>query len=271
MNDAQTDITESHAGNILCLRHSFAGNHIITIIDSRFQIGSNHFNSLQFKHIRHSPSPRSYVAFDSMRQGIHTCCRRQTLRHRIHQFRIYNCHSRNIIGVYTNHLLLCIFINYHIINSDLSRSSCRCGQSKSRNSLIAGCSHTFQRFHICKIRIIHYNANAFCRINGRASTQSHNKISTRCLKSIHTFLHISNSRISFYIAEKLIRNMILLKNFNNLICYLEFNQVLVCHKKCFLETSAHSFHRDCLATACSKIRGFVQYHPIHNYALLLFR
>ena len=271
MYNTQAHITESHTGNILSLRHGFASCYIVTIVYRSFQISGNHFNGFQLKHIRHSPSARCYIAFNGMCQGIHSCCGSQSLRHGIHQFRVYNRNSRNVIGVYANHLLFCVLINYHIINGYFSSSAGRCRQSKSGNSLVTGRSYAFQRLHICKIRIIHHNTDTFCRINGRTASQRHNKIRTGLFKSGYAMLYIGNSRICFYITEKFIRNMILFKHFNYLVCDLKTNQVLICHKEGLLKTSANSFYRDCLPAACSEIRGFVQYHPIHNYASLLFR
>ena len=67
-------------------------------------------------------------------------------------------------------------------------------------------------------------------------------------------LYIGNSRIALH-HEKFIRNMILFKHFNYLVCDLKTNQVLICHKEGLLKTSANSFYRDCLPAACSEIRG----------------
>ena len=144
VNDSQAYVAESHSGNILCLRHGFTSYRITAIVYSSLQVLGNHLNGLQFKHIRHHPGSRSNVAFNGMCQGIHTCSRSQALRHRIHQFRVYDSYRRNIVRVYTHHFLGSSLINNHIVDGYLSRSSRSSRQSKSRHCFMMRICYPFQ-------------------------------------------------------------------------------------------------------------------------------
>ena len=88
-------------------------------------------------------------------------------------------------------------------------------------------SHTFQRFHICKIRVVHNNTDTLGCINRRATTQSYNKVGSGSFVSCHTVLHICNSRISFYITIKFVRNLILIKHLDDFGSYPKLNQVFI--------------------------------------------
>ena len=192
-----------------------------------------------------------------MRQSIHTRSSSQPFRHRIHQFRVHNSHCRNVIRVYANHFLTGIFVDNHAIDSHFGSSSCGSRQCEGRHSLMFGIGHPFQRFHICEIRIVHYNTNTFCRINRRTTTQCHDKISTGSFICSHTILYIGNSRIGFYITVKFIRNLIVVEYFDDFGSYTELDKVFICNKKGFLKATSSCFHSNYTPATCAEIRSLI--------------
>ena len=132
-----------------------------------------------------------------------------------------------------------------------------------------GISHTFQRFHIGKIRVIHNNTNPLCRVDRRTTTQSYDKVCTGSLIGSHTILHISNGRVSLYITIKFIRNMIVIKYFNDFGCNTKFDKVFICYEKGFLKATSGCFHSNYTPASCTEIRGLIQNNAIHSCVIIL--
>ena len=161
MNNAQTYIRESHTCNILCYRHTITRFCICRLKHSRFQITGNHFDSFNFKHIAHLPSSLSNQTFNSMCQCIQSRRSSQPFRQSVHQFGIYNGDGRNIIRIYTYHLLFIHFVGNHVVDSHFSSRS-RCSrQSNDRHGFLLSRRHSFQRNHITEFRVISDNADSF--------------------------------------------------------------------------------------------------------------
>ena len=192
-----------------------------------------------------------------MCQSIHTGSGSQPLRHRVHQFRVYDSHGRDVVRVYANHLLTGIFINNHIIDSYLGSRSGSSRQCKGRYSFVFGISYTLQRLHICKIRVIHNNTDSFGSIDRRATPQSYDKISSGSFVSSHTVLHICNRWIGFYITIKFVRYLVFIKYFNDFGSYSKLNQVFIRYKKGFLKATSGCFHSNHTPASGTEVRSFV--------------
>lgn len=140
------------------------------------------------------------------------------------------------------------------------------GQSKSGNSLVTGRSYASTTSSAKSV----YFCNTVPFAVSMEEPPPNATINCGLFKAAAAKpLYVQRGRICFTSLKKFIRNMILFKHFNYLVCDLKTNQVLICHKEGLLKTSANSY-RDCLRQPAPN-RGFVQYHPIHNYASLLFR
>ena len=142
--NTQTYVAEAHTCDILSLRHSFTSHRVVAVVNSSLQVGSNHFDSLQFEHIRHYPCTWSNIAFDGVSQCVHTGSSGQAFRHRIHQFRVYDCYSRDIVRVNAYHLLLGIFVDDNIVDSYFGSCTGSRWERKGRNGLFLSVSYTFQ-------------------------------------------------------------------------------------------------------------------------------
>ena len=192
-----------------------------------------------------------------MSQGIHSRRSSQPLRHGVHQLRIYDSHSRNIVRVYTHHLLTCIFIDNHIIDSNFGSRSGSSRQCESRYRFMFGISHTLQRLHIGKIRVIHNDTDSLSSVNRRSTTQSNDKVCTGSFVSSHSVLYISNSRIGFYITIKFVRYLIVVKHFNDFGSHTKLDQILIRYKKSFLKATSGCFYSNYTPAACTEVRSFI--------------
>ena len=161
MNNAQTYIRECHTCNILRYRHTITRFCICWLKHSRFQITGNHFDGFNFKHIAHFPSSLSNQTFNSMCQCIQSRRSGQPFRQSVHQFGIYNGDGRNIIRIYTYHLLFIHFVSNHVVDSHFGSRSCCSRQSNDRHGFLLSRCHSFQRNHITEFRVISDNADSF--------------------------------------------------------------------------------------------------------------
>jgi len=119
MVDAEADVGEAHAGDVL------AESHFFTSLQIAFygfaQPFADDFNGLQMHHICQFPSALGDIAFDSMYQGIHTSESAQAFRHGCAHIRIDDGDDGDIVGIGTNEFTIFFFIGDDVIDSNFRR------------------------------------------------------------------------------------------------------------------------------------------------------
>ena len=238
MNNTQTTLLNPIPAMYWALWDIASSCDIIAIVYRSFQISGNHFDGFQLKHIGHRPGARCYIAFNGMRQSVHSRCSSQPFRHGIHQFRVYNRYNRNIIRVYADHLLLCIFINYHIIDSDFSGCSSRCGAMQKSGQPYDGLQHPPMTSHLQNPDYSLQCRYLFAVSMEEPPPSATIKSAPDALKADTLFCTFAIVGFAFYITEKLIRNTILFKTSIILSATLKRIRSLSVTKNAFLNLYA---------------------------------
>ena len=132
-----------------------------------------------------------------MCQGIHTCRSCQSLWHRRHHLRIYDCDNRHVVRIYTDEFSLLLDISDNIVDRYLCCCSCCCRHCNDRNTWILGWCCSFQTSYIFEFRIGNDDTDCFGCIHRRSSADCDNIISSRFLKCLNSVLYILNRRIWF--------------------------------------------------------------------------
>ena len=157
-----------------------------------------------------------------------------------------------------------LFICNDIVDSHLGSSTGRGGQCNDRNRLLFSRSHAFQRNNIAEFRIVSNDTDRLGSIDGRTATDGQNKICTRSGKCLHSRFHIGDSRIRFDFTEYFVWNACLLQYLQYLVGNTEFQQILVCRYKCFVQTKTVNLLWQHFTRARSEIRHFVQYKSVNH-------
>ena len=270
VHDTQTDIREAHTGNVLRLGHTLTSHDILTILHSVVEVLMNQLDGLELEHIAHGPGTRRDVAFDGVRQGVHTRSGGQTLRHRHHQLAVNHGAHRNVVRVYADHLLLVLLVRDDVVDRHLRSRTGRRRKGKGRNSTVLRGGHTLQRTYILKLGVVVDDTYRLGRINRRATTQGHDTIGTRSLECSQCIQHILDGRIGLDVRENLIGNRCPLQDLLHLGCYAKFHQIFIRDKHHLLIAAFLNLVGNHRAATCSVVGGFVQYNAIHLVCVLRF-
>ena len=151
VHDAKPYVRETHARDILTERHPLSA--LFGVGDRAAEGFGNQANRFQMEHIRHLPGAFGDIAFNRVRQRVHTRGSRQALGHRSHHFGIDHSNDGNVVYVHADEFALLFDIRNDIINRDLGRRARRRGNRDDGNGRILRRRYAFQRTHVLEFGI----------------------------------------------------------------------------------------------------------------------
>ena len=199
-----------------------------------------------------------------MSERIHTCGSGEASGQRIHQFSIDHGYGRDIIGVDTHHLLFLFLVDYDVVDSGFGSRTGRGGERHHRHALVLRRRTSFERHHVGKLRIGHYNTDTFGGIHGRSATDSNQQIGSRSLESSHTVLHVLHSRIGLHLAEHIVGDSRLVEDIGHHLGHSKLDEAFVSHNQCLFLAKALYHFGEHLARSGSEIGRFVQYKSLNH-------
>ena len=204
-----------------------------------------------------------------MCQSIHTCGRRQSLRHAGHHFRIDYRYDRDIMRIYTYELSLLFFISNNVVDRRLCRRSRSRSHRDHRYSLVLRRCNTFQRNHIAELRVVNDDTDSLTGILWRSATDGNQIISSSLLKSLYPFFHNFYRRICLYFIIDRICIARSVQKICHFLYHLELYEILVCNDQSLLKTSSLHFRQDFLDRTCTMITCFIEHKSVYHRLYLL--
>ena len=173
------------------------------------------------------------------------------------------------MNVHAYHLAVILNICNNIINRNLSRRTCRCGNRNNRNTLVLRRRNALQAPDIRELRILNNNTDCLGSIHGRTAADRDNIIRSRLLKSFHTGLNILNRRIRLNLRIYLIHKSRVIQDIRHLLRYLELNQIRIRADERLLKAPGLRFIRNASDCALAVIGSFIQNKSVYHYRILL--
>ena len=206
------------------------------------------------EHICHFPCSFCSISFNCMSQGIHTCRSSQSLRHRRHHFRIYNCDDRHVMRVNTYKFTFLFYICNNVVNCYFCCCTCCCRNCNDRHTRFLCRCCTFQTSYIFKFRICDDDTDCFRGVHRRTTTNCDNIICSGFLERFYTMLYILDRWICFDIRINFIFQTFFFKDICYFACHIEFDQIRVRTYKSFFECMCFCFICDLSNCSCSVVR-----------------
>ena len=160
-----------------------------------------------------------------MCECIHTGSGGQRSGHGAHHIGIHKRNDGDIVGIYTNHLAILVFIGDHIVDGDLGSSAGCGGDSQNGYAGIFGGSNAFKTAYILEFGIGDDNADGFGGIHRGAAAYSNDIICIGSTECCNTVLYIPNRRIGLDVGIHCISKLILIQQIRNFSGYTKTDQI----------------------------------------------
>ena len=220
------------------------------------------------EHIRHFPCALGDIAFDRMRQSVHTGGSRKPFGHRSHHFGIHHSHYGNIVHVYTHEFTLLFHVGDYVVDGNFRSRACRRGNGDRGNGGFLGGRNAFQRTHVGEFGVVDDNADRFRGVHRRAAADRDDAIRLALLIRRHARLNVFDRGVGFNIGIQFVSDSRLFENVRHLFRYAEFHKIGVGAHKRFFQASAFDFPGDLRDATRAVITRFIEYDSCHFLFLL---
>ena len=207
VHDAQPDVRETHARDVLRLGHAVAGDGVAAVLDGIPQVRGDQLDGLQLEHVAHRPRPGRDIPFDGVRQGVHARSGRQPPGHRHHQFAVDHRAHRDVVGIDADHLLAVLLVGDDIVDRHLGRRPRGRRHGEGRHGAVLGVGHTLQRAHVGELGVVDDDAHGLGRVDRRTAAQRHHAVGARSLERLDALLHVADRGVGLDLAVNLIGNV----------------------------------------------------------------
>ena len=266
--DAQTDVGEAHACNILAKRRALAAGARLARLRlgvRRAQILRDQLDSLQVEHVGQLPSALRGVALDGVRERVHTRGRGQARRHAGHHVGIDHRNVGNIVDVDAHELAHLFRVGDDIVDGDLGRRARRGGNGDGERGVVLRGRYTLERNHVGELGVLRDDADALGGIHGRAAADRHDHVRAGSLERRHAVLHVLDGWVGLDLVVKLPRDAGLVKLSCHLARDAESHQIRVGAHERLREAAARDLAGNLPDRAGAVIRDVVEHETIDRH------
>ena len=263
VDNAQANIGETHAGNVLTQSHALAP--LRGVLHSAAQVLGDQLDGFQVEHIRDGAMALGDVAFNGMGQCVHTGGGGQTLGHAGHHIGVNHSDFRNIVGIHADELALLLYIGDDIIDGNFGSGTGGGGHGNGKHSVLFGGGNAFQAADIRKFGVVDDDADGLCSIHGGSAADGHDAVRLSCLESSNAVLHVLDGGVGLDFAVNSIGEAGCIQQGSDLAGNAELDQVGVRADKSLFIAAGGQFGNNVLDCTMAMVRDRIQNNAVsHN-------
>ena len=193
MVDAQANIGEAHAGDILAKGHALAagaGLAGLGLGDGVTQVLADQLNSLKVEHVRELPSTLGGVALDGVGQSVHTSGSGQAGGHGSHHVRIDDGNLGGVVGVDAHELADLLGVGDDVVDGHLGGGTGGRRHSDGEHGVVLSGSNALEAADIGELRVVDDDADSLGGVHGGATTNGHDSVSLGGLEGLDAVLDV---------------------------------------------------------------------------------
>ena len=191
--DAQANVGEAHAGNILAKSHALAAGAGLTGLglgDGVAQVLADQLNSLKVEHVGELPGTLGGVALDGVGQSVHTSGSGQAGGHGSHHVRIDDGDLGGVVGVDAHELADLLGVGDDVVDGHLSGGTGGRRHSDGEHGVVLSGSNALEAADISELGVVDDDADGLGSIHGGAATDGHDSVSLGGLEGLDAVLDV---------------------------------------------------------------------------------
>ena len=265
--DAEADIREAHACNVLTERHALSAG--FGVLHRAAQVLGNQANGFKVEHIGNGAGALRDVALNGVGQSIHTGRSGQTLRHGGHHIRVNNRDLRDVVRVYADELSLLLHVGDNVVDCHFRSGTGSGRHCNGEHRVLLRRRNALQRANVCELRVLNDDADGLCGIHGGAAANGHDAVCAGNLEGLNAVLYVLNRRVRLDLAVNGIREAGLVQKIRHLLRNAELQKVRVRANKSFFVAARLKLLRNLFNRTLAVIRNCVQYDSADHKKHLL--
>ena len=191
--DAQANIGEAHAGDILTKSHALAAGAGLTGLglgDRVAQVLADQLNGLKVEHIGELPSALGGVALDGVGQSVHAGGSGQAGGHGSHHVGVDDGDLGSVVGVDAHELADLLGVGDDVVDGHLSSGTGSRRHGDSEHGMVLGGSNALEAADIGELGVVDDDADGLSGVHGGAATDGHDSVSLGGLKGLDAVLDV---------------------------------------------------------------------------------
>ena len=191
--DAQANVGEAHAGDILAKSHALAAGAGLTGLglgDGVAQVLADQLNGLKVEHVGKLPGALGGVALDGVGQCVHTSGSGQAGGHGSHHVGIDDSNLGGIVGVDAHELADLLGVGDDVVDGHLGSSTGGRRHGDSEHGMVLGGSNALEATDIGELGVVDNNADGLGGVHGGAATDGHDSVSLGGLEGLDAVLDV---------------------------------------------------------------------------------
>ena len=191
--DAQTNVGEAHAGDILTKSHALtagAGLAGLGLGDGVAQVFADQLDGLKVEHVGELPGTLGGVAFDGVGQGVHAGSGGETGRHRSHHVGVDDGDLGGVIGVDAHELADLLGVGDDVVDGHLGGGTGGRRHGDGEHGVVLGGSNALEATDIGKLGVVDDDADSLGSVHRGAATDGHDSVSLGGLEGLDAVLDV---------------------------------------------------------------------------------
>ena len=191
--DAQANVGEAHAGNILAKSHALAAGAGLTGLglgNGVAQVLADQLNSLKVEHIGELPGALGGVALDGVGQSVHAGGSSQTGGHGSHHVGVDDGNLGGVVGVDAHELADLLGVGDDVVDGHLSGSTGGRRHGDGEHGVVLSRSNALEATDIGELGVVDDDADGLSGVHGGAATDGHDSVSFGGLESLDAVLDV---------------------------------------------------------------------------------
>ena len=191
--DAQANIGEAHAGDILAKSHALAAGAGLTGLglgDGVAQVLADQLNGLKVEHVGELPGALGGVALDGVGQSVHAGGSGQAGRHRSHHVRIDDGDLGGVVGIDAHELADLLGVGDDVVDGHLSSGTGGRRHGDGEHGVVLSRSNALEAADIGKLGVVDDDADGLSGVHGGAATDGHDSVSLGGLEGLDAVLDV---------------------------------------------------------------------------------
>ena len=203
--DAQADVGEAHAGDILAKSHALAAGAGLTGLglgDRVAQVLADQLNSLKVEHVGELPSALGGVALDGVGQSVHASRGGQAGGHGSHHIGVDDGDLGGVVGVDAHELADLLGVGDDVVDGHLGGGTGGRRHSDGEHGVVLSGSNALETADIGELGVVDDDADSLGSVHGGTATDGHDSVSLGGLEGLDAVLDVLDGGVGLDLGVK---------------------------------------------------------------------
>jgi len=260
VDDAEADVREAHARDVLAQGHALAP--VLRVLHGAAQMRGDEADGLEMEHVAHLPGTLGDEALDGVGQSVHAGRGGEAPRHGGHHLRVDDRDLGDVVRVDADEFALLLHVGDDVVDRDLGRGSGGGGHGNGEGGVVLRVGDALEAHHVGELGVLDDDADRLRGVHGRAAADGDDAVGPGGLERAHTGLDVFNGGVGLDVGVELVGDLRPVQHVQHLLGDAELHEIGVGADKGFFTAAGSQLMRDLGDRAGAVVRDGVENNAI---------